>query len=83
MAADDSPPPWALRPLPANVTVDEALNRRVGGLCAQLPGSLRQLTAELNAVRAMAEYDPAANAAAAAVWPQLDALLANPERTVR
>src|SRR5262245_27943825 len=76
-------PNWLFRTLPANAVVDEQLNDRVRTLCDGLPKSFRQLAAALNGVKALAEYEPAVNAASAAFWPHLDALLESADENTR
>src|SRR5262249_17124505 len=76
-------PPWLLRPLPVNAASDDKLHAVLDQLAADLPGSLRQITAALSRVRAYREYDAAANRAGAHVWRVLDRLLTAESPSVR
>lgn len=81
---DSQPAPaWLLLPLPANANADAALLAKVDAHAAKLPGDFKKLHAELDRVRALASYEPAANRAGALVWGQLHALLAAPEKAAR
>jgi hypothetical protein len=65
-------PAWLLRPLPVNAAADAALHARIDKLGAELPNSLPQIHEALNKVRALSEYDAAANRAAAHLWLALE-----------
>ena len=75
-------PNWLFSTLPANA-VRRATQRPRPTLCDGLPTTFRQLAAALNGVKALAEYEPAANAASAAFWPHLDALLESADENTR
>lgn len=77
--ADTAPTPaWLLRPLPANAAPDETLNERLAAHTAALTAALdagttahvelNALGNALSAVQAFAEYEPAVNAVAGAIW---------------
>lgn len=78
MSSSASAPAWLMLPLPANADHDAQLLARVEQACSNLPDKFMDLQRALNAVRALASYEPAANHANGKVWEQLESLLAHP-----
>ncbi len=83
MSDSQSAPAWLLLPLPANANADPALLATIEQHAGTLPDGFKKLAAELDRVRALASYEPAANRANALVWEQLETLLAAPEKSAR
>jgi hypothetical protein len=83
MSRTADPPAWLLRPLPANAATDPALVAKLAKLTDQLPTHLGELDSLLASVRSFADYEPAANAASAAVWAVSESLFAHPDPAVR
>ena len=78
-------PVWVFRPLPANAQIDAALLRKVAAAMNGKDGrpDLYGLGMMLDDAKPYAEYDAAANRAAALVWPHVGRLLSDPDATVR
>jgi hypothetical protein len=70
-------PAFVLWPLPANAAVDAALEKKIDALVPKLPENLTKLAQLLNGVREFAEYDSAANRAAAHVWKLVEQVLSS------
>jgi RNA-directed DNA polymerase len=79
MSASQSAPAWLLLPLPANADHEAKLLEAIEQHCAKLPGSFAKLRYTLDAVRALASYEPAVNSANALVWEQFESLLSAPD----
>jgi RNA-directed DNA polymerase len=83
MAATRTGPEWLYLPLPANADADAALLKKVEQHCSKLPKEFTQLQTALDAVRALATYEPAANRANELVWEQYESLVAHADGKVR
>ncbi len=79
----DQVPSWLLRSLPANATADEKLHAKIDKLSKNLPETISEIQAALDAVKTFNEYDAAANRAGAHVWKALESFYAAESPRVR
>lgn len=72
MSSARTGPDWLYRPLPANADSDAKLLAKVEQHCSNLPKEFDKLQKALDAVRAFASYEPAANRANELVWERFE-----------
>jgi retron-type reverse transcriptase len=78
MAATRTGPDWLYRPLPANAAADDKLLEKVEQLCSKLPDAFTKLQEALDALKALASYEPAANRANELVWEKFEEFVSDP-----
>jgi hypothetical protein len=81
MSVPKTAPEWLLWPLPANASHDAKLTEAIDkhGQALTTAKGLTALHGALNAVQALATYEPAANHANALVWEQFETLVSSPD----
>ncbi len=78
MSSAHTGPDWLYLSLPANANHDRDLLAKVEQLSSKLPETFAPLAKALNAVRALASYEPAVNRTNELIWERFETLITHP-----